>query len=391
MAQLKLRPEEPEDEFGRPATERSHAGKGRRLGQVESYDLPLKYSAAKIRLTDLCVEDKAKVGELARRLAEEKSERLALAAKRDKEKSQYESELKRLRLENERLQGESERLKRELESAMKAFQMSPREKLGRIGEESSISLSDTPQNSITFRSPEYTASPSNHAIETPKASAAPQKCVSTSPIKEPAPLAVTQSIGTQTTTDKSMQSETPPLVTPRALSHTRSKPSAEIKTLKQDIASLSMSLRNFGESVPSSVRGGKHFRFDHPMMSASPVIKSGNSPSSLASPMKELVRPVEEPLERSLQPHFDIFSPRDLKPSKLTLNIPRSPIPERSQNAGLDESLIVDYNEDLFSIIEEMETDSKAGPAGNSLSAGDLNSSRMVEMIEEMERQTQRK
>lgn len=306
----------------------------------------------KVHLTDLCPEDKARIGDLLHRLAEEKSQRLALLSARDLERNRYETEIRRLQQENRELQEELGRWGKE-----KREQASPK---GLKADESTISLSETPQQSITFRSPDR-VTPSS---------------ISTSPLKSTTALACSQSIGTQTTTDKSMQSETP-LVTPRNVTpQSRSKPSTEIKTLRQDIASLSMSLRNFGESVPGSTRGGKHFRFDPPpIITASPVIKTGFNPISTPSQ----ARKTDE--DATSQPHFDIFSPRDLsiKPSKLTLNIPRSPIPERGPGGVLDESQTVDYSEELFSMIEELER--RAG-------SGDLNSSRMMEVIEEMERQS---
>ena len=309
----------------------------------------------KVHLTDLCPEDKARIGDLLHRLAEEKSQRLALLSARDLERNRYETEIRRLQEENRGLLEELGRRKDKTEQA------SPK---GLKVDESTISLSETPQQSITFRSPDR-ITPTNSV-----------KSISTSPLKSTAGLACSQSIGTQTTTDKSMQSETP-LVTPRnATPQNRSKPSTEIKTLRQDIATLSMSLRNFGESVPGSSRGGKHFRFDPPpIMTASPVIKTGFNPVSTPSQ----ARKTDE--DAASQPHFDIFSPRDvsIKPSKLTLNIPRSPIPERGPGGVLDESQTVDYSEELFSMIEELER--RAG-------SGDLNSSRMMEVIEEMERQS---
>lgn len=322
----------------RVSTERSH-----RPSTSKSHKLP-----GKIHLTDLCPEDKARIGDLLHRLAEEKSQRLAALSAHELERNRYETELRKLQEENKALIEELSRARKERQGSPKALKV----------DESTISLSETPQQSITFRSPDRI---------TPTAS--------TSPLKSTA-LTCSQSIGTQTTTDKGMQSDTP-LVTPRnATPHSRSKPSAEIKTLRQDIATLSMSLRNFGESVPGSSRGGKHFRFDSPpMMTASPVIKTGYNPISTPSQ----ARKTEE--DPGSQPHFDIFSPRDLtiKPSKLTLNIPRSPIPERGPGGVLDESQTVDYSEELFSMIEELER--RAG-------SGELNSSRMVEVIEEMERES---
>jgi hypothetical protein len=331
----------------RVSTERSH--RPSTSSTSKSHKLP-----GKIHLTDLCPEDKARIGDLLHRLAEEKSQRLAVLSARELERNRYETEIRKLQEENKALIEELSRSRKERQGSPKALKV----------DESTISLSETPQQSITFRSPDR-ISPTTSL-----------KSTSTSPLKSTATLACSQSIGTQTTTDKCMQSDTP-LVTPRNVTpQSRSKPSAEIKTLRQDIATLSMSLRNFGESVPGSSRGGKHFRFDSPpIMTASPVIKTGYNPISTPSQ----ARKTEE--EPGSQPHFDIFSPRDLtiKPSKLTLNIPRSPIPERGPGGVLDESQTVDYSEELFSMIEELER--RAG-------SGDLNTSRMVEVIEEMERES---
>ena len=315
----------------------------------------------KIHLIDLCSEDKARIGDLLRRLVEEKSQRLAVISEQELEKTRYEAEIRRLQQENQTLVAELARIKRGQGSpkAMKA-------------EESTISLSETPQQSITFRSPD-------------RGTQMYLKSIGTSPFREEGELRVSQSTGTQTTLDKGMQADTP-MVSPRHITtpshtsslHSHSKPSAEIKTLRQDIATLSMSLRNFGESVPATSRGGKHFRFDAPLVTASPVIKTGFNP--LVTPSQG--RKTEE--DQGTTGHFDIFSPRDvaLKPSKLTLNIPRSPIPELGPTGLLNESQSIDYNDDLFSMIEDLE---RKG------TTGDVNHSRVVELIEEMEKQTGRK
>lgn len=65
---------------------------------------------SQIRLSDLCPEDKAKVGELVKRLALEKSQREETENKLDRGKREKEKELKKMRKQNEKIRAEKEQL-----------------------------------------------------------------------------------------------------------------------------------------------------------------------------------------------------------------------------------------------------------------------------------------
>jgi len=81
---------------------------------VKAANKPVRdYSPA--RLKDLCAEDKARIGELVKRIALEKSQREELQNKTESEKKKYKQQLKSLQKENQQRLSEADELRKRVE------------------------------------------------------------------------------------------------------------------------------------------------------------------------------------------------------------------------------------------------------------------------------------
>jgi hypothetical protein len=170
----------------------------------------LALSSQNVRLQDLCPEDKARIGELLKKLAEEKAQRMQSQELIDKERRNYEKRLKRLKKENAKVKGESQDLKDKFEKSLTLLktykEQAQRTDLSPVSVTSSEVSHDLPSQKFLSYSPE----PSLPSSSEPS----PQKDLpyTLRPSKAPLqlPTAVrpdSRSAYSQTTEDKGIQAE----------------------------------------------------------------------------------------------------------------------------------------------------------------------------------------
>lgn len=205
-------------------------------GKTKSKESSLQQS--EVRLTDLCPEDKARIGELVKRLALEKSQREESESKLEVEKEMKEKQLKRLAKENERIRNETRELKIKYDKSLEILETYKQNEHMR-------------SNWKDWDKANESHMTSNIITQSMRATPDPMTLVNLplSPIRE------TNSIGVQTVCDKEIQTNEEPICRMKNTESPHSEAVKEIKNLKEDLFFLSESVRTCNLT---SLRASQH-------------------------------------------------------------------------------------------------------------------------------------
>lgn len=244
----------------------------------KSKDSSLQQS--EVRLTDLCPEDKARIGELVKRLALEKSQREESESKLEMEKQVKEKQLKRLAKENERIRNETRELKMKYDK--------------------SLEILETYKQSENMRSSwkEWDRGNESHLnsniiTQSMRATPDPVSLVNLplSPIRE------MNNVGVQTVCDKEIQTCDEPYQRPRVVESPHSEAVKEIKNLKDDLFFLSESVRTCNLT---SLRASQHL-MSRKEPEPSHLISRKESEPSHSKKSSDMQKAEEEKIKKLIQ------------------------------------------------------------------------------------------
>jgi hypothetical protein len=180
-----------------------------------------------VRLTDLCPEDKARIGELVKRLALEKSQREETESRFEHEKEFKEKQLKRLAKENERIRAETREIQAKYEKSLEILE--------------TYKINEQMKNSWKEWDPPAGSRGESQVLNSMRITPEPNALshIPLSPIRD------VMSVGVQTVCDKEIQTaDEGQNQTLKVAEFPQSDAIKNIKILKDDIFSLSESVRN---------------------------------------------------------------------------------------------------------------------------------------------------